>query len=94
MLVTYTIEGSCSVPDGAQALEGLANQFRLPTGEIFSVHPVIEIASGPDADDHRDLTYQEAAGLGIRLEFYERSCDLLADADGGDPELSPGSDEV
>ncbi|MDF0491463.1 hypothetical protein PX699_16800 [Sphingobium sp. H39-3-25] len=85
MLVTYIIEGSCSVPDDTQPLEGVANQFRLPTGEIFSIHPVIEMATGPNADDHRDLTYWEAAARGISLEFYERTCDLLPDEDDAEP---------
>ena len=78
MHVDYVIEGSFPVPDGTETLAGSANQFRLPTGEIISVYPVIEMGSGPDADDHRDLTYGEAAEYGIALELYDRTCELVA----------------
>lgn len=93
MLVTYIIEGSCSVPEGTQALEGVANQFRLPTGEIFSIHPIVEMASGPDTDDHCDLSYQEAIGRGVQLEFYERRCELLPAQDEVDPSPSVSFDD-
>src|SRR3546814_2662128 len=55
MRINFQIAGSLQVPDALCPLDGATNQYRLPTGEVISVHPVIEIASGPDADDHRDL---------------------------------------
>lgn len=79
MHIDYVIEGSFPVPDGTAPVPGRSNQFRLPTGDVIAVYPVIELASGPDADDHRDLSYAEAAAYGIALEFYERSCDLVPD---------------
>jgi hypothetical protein len=79
MHVDYVIEGSFPVPEGTEPLPGKLNQFRLPSGEIVSVYPVIEMASGPDADDHRDLSYAEAAEYGIALELYDRSCELVPD---------------
>ena len=79
MHIDYVIEGSFPVPDGTKPLQRRANQFQLPTGEIIAVYPVIELASGPDADDHRDLSYTEAAEYGIALELYERSCELVRD---------------
>lgn len=79
MHIDYMIEGSFPVPEGTEPFPGVANQFRLPTGEIISVHPVIEMASSADADDHRDLRHAEAADYGIALELYVRSCDLVAD---------------
>lgn len=80
MHIEYTIEGALPVPEGTEPLAGVANQFRLPTGEIISVHPVIEMASFAGADDHRDLRHAEAAEHGIALELYERSCALVADS--------------
>lgn len=79
MHIDYVIEGSLPVPDGTVLLIGAANQFRLPTGEVISVHPVIEMASGADADDHHDLTWSQADEYGIALELYDRSIELIAD---------------
>jgi hypothetical protein len=67
------------VPEGTAPLDGVANQFRLPTGEIILIQPVIEMASGPDADDHRDLSYDEAAEFGLALDVYDRTAVLTPD---------------
>lgn len=76
MHVEFTIEGRYHVPEGTSPLEGVANQFRLPTGQIISVYPVIEIASGVDSDDHHDLSWSEGAALGISLDLYDRHSEL------------------
>ena len=77
MHVHYRMTGYFPVPDGTVPLEGVANQFRLPTGEIISVHPVIEMASSADADDHRALRHVEAEAYGIAIDFYDRRCALI-----------------
>lgn len=79
MHLDYHISGSLPVPKGTTALPGIANQFRLPTGEIISVHPVVEMASSAEADDHRDLSHREASDYGIALELYERCCCIVDD---------------
>ncbi|WP_157217995.1 hypothetical protein [Flavisphingomonas formosensis] len=76
MHVDYCITGSFPVPKGTRPREGVANQFVLPSGEVIAVYPVIEMASAADADDHRDLTWDEADAYGIALELYERACTL------------------
>src|SRR3546814_17111112 len=76
MRINFQIAGSLQVPDALCPLDGATNQYRLPTGEVLSVHPVIEIASGPDADDHRDLGASEAAALGLFFDIYDRASDL------------------
>jgi len=76
MHVTFEINGSFVVPDGTEPVAEMANHFRLPSGEIISVHPVIEMESAPDRDDHRDLSYSEAVTLGVCLDFYDRSSEL------------------
>ena len=76
MHITFQIQGRIDEPDGTTPLPGVENQFQLPSGQIVSVHPVIELASGLDADDHRDLTYSEAASLGILLDLYDRTATL------------------
>jgi hypothetical protein len=76
MHVDYCITGSFPVPAGTTSLEGVANKFVLPSGAVVSVYPIIEMASSPDADDHRDLSWDEASACGIALELYERSCTL------------------
>ncbi len=73
MRIHYSIHGSFSVPDGSAFLANSANLIRLPGGQIISVHPIIEMASGPDADDHRNLGYEEAASLDVLLEDYDRT---------------------
>jgi len=60
-------------------VEGTGNLFRLPTGEVISVHPIIELASSSEADDHRDLTTAEAAVLGVHLDLYDREAALQLD---------------
>src|SRR3546814_18833752 len=79
MRINFQIAGSLQVPDALCPLDGATNQYRLPTGEVISVHPVIEIASGPDADDHRDLGDSEAAALGLFFDIYDRASDLEPD---------------
>lgn len=79
MHVDYIIEGTFPVPEGTTPVAGVANQFRLPSGEIISVHPIIEMASGLHTDDHRDLSYSQAANYGIALNLYERSSNLVPD---------------
>ena len=64
------------MPEGTSLLDGFANHFRLPGGQIISIQPVIEMESGIDADDHRDLTYSEATALGLDLECEERTLRL------------------
>ena len=76
MHIIFQIQGRMDVPDGTTPSPGIENQFRLPSGQIISVRPVIELASGLDADGHRDLTYTEAAGLGILLDLYDRTATL------------------
>lgn len=71
--IAFTLSGTCLVPDGSTLVEDFANHVRLPGGQVISIQPVIEMASGADADDHRDLSYDEAATLDIYLECEERS---------------------
>ncbi|BAI99008.1 hypothetical protein Sj15T_10040 [Sphingobium sp. TA15] len=73
MRIDYSIQGSFSVPEGSAFLPGSANLVRLPGGQVISVHPVIEMASDANADDHRNLNYEEARALDVILEDYERS---------------------
>ncbi|RIA46197.1 hypothetical protein DFR49_0730 [Hephaestia caeni] len=73
MRVQYSIHGSFTLPKGSAFMPGSENLIRLPSGQIVSVHPVIEMASGPDTDDHRNLDYEQAAAIGIHLEDYDRS---------------------
>lgn len=73
MRIDYSIQGSFFVPDGSAFLPDSANLIRLPEGQIISVHPVIEMATDENTDDHRDLTYEQARSLGVFLEDYDRS---------------------
>ncbi len=73
MRIHYSIHGSFSVPDDSAFLPDSANLIRLPGGQIISIHPIIEMASGTDSDDHRNLDYEEAAALDVLLEDYGRS---------------------
>jgi hypothetical protein len=79
MHVDYCITGSFPVPEGTTPLAGAANTFVLSSGEVISIYPVIEMASAADADDHHDLSWDEAAAYGIALELYERECTLEED---------------
>jgi hypothetical protein len=72
MRIDFTIDGSFRVPDGTVPVAGTYNIFRLPTGQLVSVHPVIEMASSEDADDHTDLTYAQGLAIGVEFELYER----------------------
>jgi hypothetical protein len=78
--VVFEIRGQYAVPQGTEPVPGSPNLFRLPSGAVVSVHPVIELASGSDSDDHRDLTYDEAAALGIVLDLYDRDAEFLCEA--------------
>ena len=79
MHVQFEIAGSFAVPAGTVLVDGTANLFRLPLGEIVSVHPVIELASAIEVDDHRDLSAAEAAALDIHLDLYDRKASLQDD---------------
>lgn len=79
MHVEFTITGTLHVPDGTVPVPGTRNLFRLPGGECISVHPVIEMASTGESDDHRDITIAEAAALGIDLGLYDRDSELMSD---------------
>ena len=77
MHVDFEIHGSFEVPDGTCLVPGTVNLFELPSGAVISVHPVIEMATSMIADDHRDLTYAEAAALGVRLDLCDRESFLF-----------------
>jgi hypothetical protein len=77
MHVEFQIEGRYQVPLGTEAIPGTQNQFRLPTGQVVSVYPVIEMASSVNSDDHRDLNWSEAHAIGISLDIYDRASDLV-----------------
>lgn len=79
MHVDFKIHGSFEVPDGTKPVDDFPNLFILPTGEVISVHPVIEMASAVDRDDHRDLTTDEAAAIGVHLGLYDRESGLEGD---------------
>lgn len=79
MSIQFEIRGHIRVPDGTQSLAEVANQFRLPTGQIISVHPVIEMASSAQSDDHRDLGFAEAEAINVVVDLYDRDCTLCAD---------------
>lgn len=79
MHVEFEIHGRFDVPDRTEQIAGSANLFRLPSGEIVSVHPVIEMATALDSDDHRDLTTDEAAAIGVHLDLYDRESSLQDD---------------
>ncbi|WP_337847809.1 hypothetical protein [Sphingomonas sp.] len=83
MHVEFEIHGRFEVPEGTRPVDGSSNLFRLPTGEIVSVHPTIEMASTINSDDHRDLTTADAAATGIYLDLYDRESRLQGDADPG-----------
>ncbi len=76
MHVEFEIHGRFDVPDGTEQIDGSANLFRLPSGQVVSVHPVIEMATALDCDDHRDLTTDEAAAIGVHLDLYDRESSL------------------
>lgn len=80
MHVVFEIRGSFEVPQGTRLVDGSSNLFHLPTGQIVSVHPVIEMVSAADSDDHRDLTTSEATALGVQLDLYERESSLPGDS--------------
>lgn len=73
MLIHYTISGTYTVPEGSAFIAGSENLVRLPDGSVVSVHPIIELASSADADDHRSLDYEEGRAVGVMLEDYDRT---------------------
>jgi hypothetical protein len=73
MHIDFEIHGRVEVPDGTCLVPGMSNLFELPSGAVISVHPVIEMATSMVSDDHRDLTYGEAAALGVQLDLYDRN---------------------
>lgn len=79
MHVAFEIQGRYDVPEGTKPVEGAVNLFRLPTGQIVSVHPVMEMATAIDSDDHRDLSTGEASAVGIHLDLYDRTSTLSDD---------------
>lgn len=79
MHVEFEIRGRYNVPEGAEPVAGALNLFRLPTGQIVSVHPVIEMATAIDSDNHRDLSTGEAATFGVHLDLYDRTSTLEED---------------
>ena len=76
MRISFEITGSFEVPAGTRPLGGSPNLFQLPSGEVVSVHHVIEMATALDSDDHRDLTTDEAATIGVHLDLYDRESSL------------------
>jgi hypothetical protein len=72
MRIDYSISGSFCVPDGSAFLPGSRHLIRLPGGQIISIHPIVEMASNANADDHRNLDYEEAAALGVMLGDCDR----------------------
>lgn len=76
MHVEFEIHGRFDVPDGTKQIDGAANLFRLPSGQVVSVYPVIEMATSLDRDDHRDLTTDEAAAIGVHFDLYDRESSL------------------
>lgn len=78
MHVAFEIHGRFEVPDGTEQIDGSTNLFRLPSGQVVSVHPVIEMATAHDSDDHHDLTTAEAAEIGVHLDLYDRDSSLHA----------------
>ena len=76
MHVEFEIHGRFDVPDGTEQIDGSTNLFRLPSGQVVSVHPVIEMATALDGDDHRDLTTDAAAAIGVHLDLYDRESSL------------------
>ncbi|ALJ16593.1 hypothetical protein [Sphingopyxis macrogoltabida] len=77
MEIHFRLEGYCQVPDGTRPLDEVRNQFRLPSGAIVSICPVVELATSENADDHRDLSHDEGVELGLVLEILERDCALV-----------------
>jgi hypothetical protein len=78
--ISFTLSGTCLVPDGTIESEEFSNHVVLPDGQIISIQPVVEMGSDPGAGDYRDLTYDEAAALGIYIECDERSVELDEEA--------------
>lgn len=73
MLIHYVISGTYTVPAGSAYVTGSVNLVRLPDGRVVSVHPIVEMASEANSDDHVNLSYEEARTAGIMLNDYERT---------------------
>lgn len=80
MEIHFRLEGYCQVPVGTSPLDAVRNQFRLPSGAIISICPVIELATCENADDHRDLSHDESVELGLTVEILERDCELVEES--------------
>lgn len=70
--IIFDLRGGCGVPDRTTEIDGLVNYFHLPSGQVISIQAVIEICSDVDADDYRDLTYDESVSLDLYLEVDKR----------------------
>lgn len=79
MHVEFEIRGCFVVPEGTILVPGTENIFQLPSGEIVSVFPIIEMASGQDRDDHRDISWQESMDLGVPIYLCDRSAELVTE---------------
>jgi len=78
MEIHFRLEGYCQVPDGTMPLDDVRNQFRLPSGAIVSICPVVELATSKNADDHRDLSHDKGVELGLVLEILNPRARLRA----------------
>ena len=74
--IVFTLTGFCTVPDWTAEVPDITNHFRLPSGQMISIQPVLETASDTNADDHRDLAYTEAVDLDLFLECETRTLEL------------------
>lgn len=79
MHVEFEIRGCFVVPEGTILVPGTENIFKLPSGQIVSVFPVIEMATGVDCDDHRDLSWQKSMDLGVHIYLCDRTSELSTD---------------
>jgi hypothetical protein len=73
MRTEYTITGYIDFPEGSTFRKDVANQVILPDGKIVTVHPILELSSDMDADDHRDIRTVEEQTLGINHLDYDRT---------------------
>lgn len=79
MHVEFEIRGCFVVPEGTILVSGTENIFQLPSRQIVSVFPVIEMASSQDCDDHRDMSWQESIDLGVPIYLCDRNSELVAE---------------
>jgi hypothetical protein len=79
MHIAFELRGICAVPDGTTTVPGIANHFRLATGQVISIQSIVEMSSDPEADDHRNLGYAETISLGLILQLDDRELSLCPD---------------